>query len=125
MTELYDILLKPLAPHIETIPTPSDCDPVLHLYVVRIDFEALDLSRRQVMERLRERGVGTQVHYIPVHSQPYYRELYGPLDLPGAAEYYRRTLSLPLYPGMTNDDVRRVVAALACATDLRSSDLDL
>jgi dTDP-4-amino-4,6-dideoxygalactose transaminase len=62
-------------------------------------------------------GIGTQVHYIPVHTQPYYRERYGALDLPGAEAWYDRCLSLPLYPAMEDGDVDRVVAALASALD--------
>ena len=56
--------------------------------------------------------MGTQVHYIPVHRQPYYRERYGELSLPGAEAWYDRCLSLPLYPGMADEDVGRVAEAL-------------
>jgi dTDP-4-amino-4,6-dideoxygalactose transaminase len=62
---------------------------------------------------LAEEGIRTQVHYIPVPRQPYYRARYGELRLPGAEAYYRRTLSLPLYAGMDETDVDRVVDALA------------
>ena len=64
------------------------------------------------MAALRERGIGTQVHYIPVHRQPYYRDRYGEIALPGADAYYTRDLSLPLFPAMTDGDVTRVVDAL-------------
>lgn len=67
------------------------------------------------MAALRERGIGSQVHYIPVHLQPYYRHRYGDLSLPGAESYYARCLSLPLFPGMADHDVERVAAALAAA----------
>ena len=80
-----------------------------------IDFAAVGRSRAEVMEALRVRGVGSQVHYIPVHRQPYYAARYGPLDLPGAEAWYARTLSLPLYPAMTDGDVERVVGALGQA----------
>jgi dTDP-4-amino-4,6-dideoxygalactose transaminase len=65
------------------------------------------------MAGLASRGIGSQVHYIPVHRQPYYRDRYGALDLPGADAYYARCLSLPLYPGMADSDPDRVVEALA------------
>jgi dTDP-4-amino-4,6-dideoxygalactose transaminase len=87
-------------------------DPVLHLMTVLIDFEAAGRTRLEVVEALKARGVGSQVHYIPVHRQPYYRELYGELSLPGADAWYARCLSLPLYPGMEDGDVATVVAAL-------------
>jgi dTDP-4-amino-4,6-dideoxygalactose transaminase len=109
----YDKALAPLAPVIRPVPRIAGCEPGLHLYAVLIDFTALGLDRAGVMQRLREQGVGTQVHYIPVHRQPYYRDRYGDLKLPGADAYYARELSLPLYPDMSDDDVDRVVDALA------------
>jgi dTDP-4-amino-4,6-dideoxygalactose transaminase len=87
-------------------------DPALHLLVVLINFEALGRSRKSVMEALRARGIGSQVHYIPVHRQPYYTARYGATDLPGADAYYAGCLSLPLSAGMEEGDVDRVVAAL-------------
>lgn len=109
----YEAALKPLAPLVVQATRPDWSDPVLHLMVALIDFEAAGRSRREVVEALRARGVGTQVHYIPVHTQPYYRQRYGERALPGADAWYARCLSLPLYPGMADDDVDRVVAALA------------
>jgi dTDP-4-amino-4,6-dideoxygalactose transaminase len=109
----YESRLAGLSPHVRPAGRPPWSDPVLHLMVALIDFEALGRSRREVVEALRARGVGTQVHYIPVHRQPYYRDRYGPLDLPGAEAWYARCLSLPLFPGMSEGDVDRVVEALA------------
>lgn len=109
---LYREALEGLRPRVRTIARPAGCDPVLHLFQVLIDFEAAGLSRRQVMERLQARGIGTQVHYIPVHRQPYYRARYGEVVLPGADRFYRETLSLPFYPTMADADVDRVAAAL-------------
>jgi UDP-4-amino-4,6-dideoxy-N-acetyl-beta-L-altrosamine transaminase len=109
----YEEALKPLAPLVVQAARPDWSDPVLHLMVALIDFPAAGLTRREVVEALRARGVGTQVHYIPVHTQPYYRERYGELELPGAQAWYERCLSLPLYPGMADEDVDHVVAALA------------
>ena len=109
----YEEALKPLAPLVVQASRPDWSDPVLHLMVALIDFQAAGRTRREVVEALRARGVGTQVHYIPVHTQPYYRERYGERELPGASAWYERCLSLPLYPGMADDDVDRVVAALA------------
>jgi perosamine synthetase len=85
-----------------------------HLYAVQIDFTALGVSRAEVMNRLRAAGVGTQVHYIPVHLQPWYRQTfgYGPGKCPVAEAYYERTLSLPLFPAMTDADVAMVIAAI-------------
>ncbi len=109
----YAEALKPLAPLVRPAVRPDWSDPVLHLMVALIDFEATGKTRRQVVDELRARGIGTQVHYIPVHTQPYYRDRYGPIDLPGAQEWYRTCLSLPLYPGMADEDVDRVILALS------------
>ena len=67
------------------------------------------------MNRLREAGIGTQVHYIPVPLQPYYRRASGtkPGQFPGAENYYSRALSLPMYPDLTDADCERVVTELA------------
>ncbi len=108
----YGEALAPLAPLVRPASRPAWSDPVLHLMTVLIDFEAAGRTRGQVVEALAGYGVGSQVHYIPVHRQPYYRDLYGDLTLPGAEAWYARCLSLPLYPGMADGDVAMVVEAL-------------
>ena len=109
----YDRLLGGLAPVVRPTRRFGESAPALHLYVVLIDFDAIGRSRAGVMRRLRDAGIGTQVHYLPVHRQPYYRARYGNLYLPGADAYYARALSLPLFPAMADSDVDRVVDALA------------
>jgi len=111
----YAAALAELAPLVRPAVSPAWSRPVPHLMTVLIDFEAAGRDRAAVIEALRARGVGSQVHYIPVHRQPYYAERYGPLDLPGAEAWYARCLSLPLYPAMTEADVARVVEALKAA----------
>jgi UDP-4-amino-4,6-dideoxy-N-acetyl-beta-L-altrosamine transaminase len=118
LAKAYETALAPLAPLVKIAARPAWSDPVLHLMCVLIDFEAAGITRRQVVERLRERGVGTQVHYIPVHRQPYYQKRYGDLALPGAEAWYARCLSLPLYPGMADEDVGRVAEALKAVLGL-------
>jgi len=112
LAKAYETALAPLAPLVRLAARPAWSDPVLHLMCVLIDFEAAGVTRRQLVDALRERGVGTQVHYIPVHRQPYYAGRYGALDLPGADAWYDCCLSLPLYPGMADEDVARVGEAL-------------
>ncbi len=90
-------------------------DPAWHLFVVRIDFERAGVSRADLMRRLAEAGIGSQVHYIPVHRQPYYAARYPGTHLPGADAYYARCLSLPLFASMSEDDVARVCGALKAA----------
>jgi UDP-4-amino-4,6-dideoxy-N-acetyl-beta-L-altrosamine transaminase/dTDP-4-dehydrorhamnose reductase len=98
-----------------TIPYESpDNQSNFHLFVLLIDFNLFQKSRADVMNTLREKGIGTQVHYIPVHTQPYYQKNLGTRwgDHPRAENYYRRCLSIPLYPAMTDEDVSKVIKAL-------------
>ena len=113
LTALYAKLLAQRAPRVRLASSPAHSDPALHLLTVLIDFEAEGLSRRTVVDSLKSQGIGTQVHYIPVHRQPYYVNRQGLADLPGADAWYARCLTLPLYPAMTDGDVERVVDALA------------
>lgn len=93
---------------------PENVSSCFHLYAVQIDFTALGKPRVQMMQELREKGIGTQVHYIPVPTQPFYKETYGYKngDFPIAGKYYEQELSLPLYPGMSDEDVDAVIATL-------------
>ncbi len=98
-----------------TVPSlrnPADRDiSSWHLYSLQINFDGLGITRSQLMKRLLVRGVGTQVLYIPVHLQPWYRAQYGYAigKCPIAEQFYLNTLSLPLYPSMADDDVELVV----------------
>jgi len=109
----YDELIAGFGPKACPVDRMPHNHPAWHLYVVLIDFEAVGKPRAQVMHELREKGIGSQVHYIPVHQQPYYQQRYGKLSLPGAESYYAHCLSLPLFVRMTNDDVKRIVNALS------------
>ncbi|PZR34001.1 UDP-4-amino-4,6-dideoxy-N-acetyl-beta-L-altrosamine transaminase [Caulobacter segnis] len=113
LTALYARLLPERAPKARLATSPAYSDAALHLLTVLIDFEGLGLTRRAVVEALKAKGVGTQVHYIPVHRQPYYVNRQGLADLPGADAWYARCLTLPLFPAMSEADVERVVDALA------------
>jgi len=113
LVEYYDERVGPLSPLVTRLSRCDHSDPAWHLYVVHIDFKNAGISRSVVMRTMREAGIGTQVHYIPVHMQPYYQRLYGSLELPGAEAYYAGALSLPLFPGMKRADVDRVVDALS------------
>ena len=112
MSKIYDKLLAPLAPLVELPQHHNYCDAARHLYAVRIDFKKIGTTRAALMDKLKDRGIGTQVHYFPVHRQPYYTGLYGETHLPGAERYFSRTLSLPFYHGLTDDDLAMVAREL-------------
>jgi dTDP-4-amino-4,6-dideoxygalactose transaminase len=111
IASLYDRLLAPLAPVVRPV-AHGGRPHGWHLYVVLIDFPALKTTRRVFMDALRTEGVGTQVHYLPVYRQPYYRALGRDEILSGADAYYARCLSIPIFPGMTDHDVTRVATVI-------------
>ena len=110
LTVRYDRLFEGFHPHAQPFSRVQGCDPVLHLYPLLIDFKRVGKSRAKVMRELATKGIGTQVHYLPVHRQPYYERRYGRAELPGAEAYYAKALSIPLYPAMADADADRVVA---------------
>lgn len=118
LVELYDAQLERLSPHIRAPVHVRSCNPAWHLYAPRIDFSALGVTRGDFMRRLGAQGIGSQVHYMPLPYHPYYRafELEDPAKTyPGAAAYYDKTLSLPLYVGLHESDIARVMQALRSA----------
>jgi UDP-4-amino-4,6-dideoxy-N-acetyl-beta-L-altrosamine transaminase len=85
----------------------------LHLYVIRLKLDQIDRPHREVFEALREQGIGVNLHYIPIHTQPYYQRMGFRLgDFPEGERYYGEAISLPLYPAMTHNQQDQVVAAL-------------
>lgn len=86
----------------------------LHLYVIRLQLNNISLTHREVFDALRENGIGVNVHYIPVHTQPYYEDLgFKSGDFPEAEQYYREAISLPMFHGMTEEQQDKVVCVLS------------
>jgi len=85
-----------------------------HLYVIRLNLQRLRIDRNKFIDELRRRGIGTSVHFIPLHIHPCYRETYGykPEDFPVAYETYKRIISLPIYAKMSDGDAESVVEAV-------------
>ena len=100
---------------LETPRARPEVEHAWHLYAIRLRPGALRIDRDRFIEELRLRNIGTSVHFIPVHTHPFYREKYGwrPEDLPVAWNAYRRLVSLPLHPGLSDDDVTDVIQAVA------------
>jgi dTDP-4-amino-4,6-dideoxygalactose transaminase len=86
-----------------------------HLYLLRLNLERLPYDRRQFIEALAKLNIGTSVHFIPLHMQPYYQRTYGyePEDFPIACQEYERVVSLPIYSRMSDRDVDDVIAAIS------------
>jgi len=101
-------------PEIELPTVRSGIRHAWHLYVIRLRLERLEINRAEFIERLKSEGIGTSVHFIPLHRHPYYRNRFGfqPADFPVADAAYERLISLPLYTRMTERDVDDVVKAV-------------
>lgn len=97
-------------PHVQTPYELPDCNSNFHLYVLRFDFKKIGISRSEFMMKLRQAGIQTQVHYIPIYKQPFYRERYESKseDFPNTEAYYQQCFSIPLFPSMTDNDVEKV-----------------
>lgn len=98
----------------------SDRATSWHLYILRLHLEQLRIDRDTFIQRLKEFGVGTSVHFIPLHLHPYYQRAFGYKwgDFPAAETEFRRCLSLPIYPGMQDEDVEQVIDGVTeIATD--------
>jgi len=85
-----------------------------HLFTIRLQLERLEIDRAEFITALQQRGIGTSVHWLPLHMHPYYRETYGfaPQDLPAACALYPRIITLPIYPDMTEEDVLYVCGSI-------------
>jgi dTDP-4-amino-4,6-dideoxygalactose transaminase len=85
-----------------------------HLYVIQLDLDAIDISRDRFIELMAKEGIGTSVHFIPLHLHPYWKDQYdfAPEDYPIALDVFNRAVSLPIYPKMTDSDVGRVIDAV-------------
>jgi perosamine synthetase len=97
------------------VPTVGeDRESSWHLYVLRLNLKELTITRAGMIEKLRERGIGTSVHFIPLHLHPYYKETFGycPEDFPIASREFERYLSLPIFPGMTGAQIDYVIQSV-------------
>ena len=99
---------------VEPLAMREDATCTYHLYVIQLDLDRLEVDREQVYDALRAEGIGVNVHYIPVHYHPFYRENFGTEEglCPEAEAAYERILTLPVFPRMTDGDVEDVVDAV-------------
>lgn len=114
LAQRYDELLKDL-PVITPWQQPGNYSG-LHLYVIRLQLKRINKTHRQVFESLRDQDLGVNLHYIPVHTQPYYSEMgFKPEDFPEAMNYYNESISLPMYQGLTHNQQNEVIRSLKTA----------
>jgi dTDP-4-amino-4,6-dideoxygalactose transaminase len=102
-------------PEVEAPTVPDDVETAWHLYLLRLNLDRLTADRAKVIEALGAEGIGTSVHFIPLHLHPAYRDRYAytPDSFPISYHEYRRVISLPIVPGMSQQDVHDVVAAVS------------
>ncbi len=110
---LYHRLLADVD-EVELAPDKADCRHAWHLYMLRLHLEKLDINRAEFISLLRERGVGTSVHFIPIPLHPFFAPFLqdGQNHTPAALQLYPRLVSLPLFPAMTEEDVVYVADAV-------------
>jgi UDP-4-amino-4,6-dideoxy-N-acetyl-beta-L-altrosamine transaminase len=93
-----------------------DTESAWHLYILRLDRQQTARSHREVFEALRAAGIGVNLHYVPIYRQPYYRDLgFRPGHCPNAEDFYAEAISLPMYPSLTEEEQRQVIAAVTAA----------
>lgn len=120
LAQRYDQLLAHL-PVVRPWQDPSGRSS-WHLYIIRVNTESDPSGHRQVFESLRQQGIGVNLHYIPIHLQPYHRQrLSAAQYLPEAEAFYRSAISLPLFPGLSRADQDRVVRALEVALQIEGA----
>jgi dTDP-4-amino-4,6-dideoxygalactose transaminase len=103
-----------LLPEVEVPADPPHVEHAWHLYLLRLHLERLTISREAFIQALTKANIGSSVHFIPLHLHPFYRDTYqlAADDFPAALGIYRRVISLPIYPGMTDEDIEDVIAAV-------------
>jgi perosamine synthetase len=122
--------IKPLGLRLDLMPTPHSMlstshamrhapnavrsTHAYHLYVIKIDFKKLDMDRTAFFTNLRKRGIGVNVYYIPVYMHPFYKKRFNSSRglCPIAEEAYEQIISLPMFPGMQDEDIEKVIEAM-------------
>jgi dTDP-4-amino-4,6-dideoxygalactose transaminase len=111
LADRYDLLLADLP--VIRAPRDTNANSAWHLYVIQIDQQRTNKSRKEAFDAMRRAQILVNVHYIPVHLQPYYRRFgFAPGDYPAAEAYYDNAISLPMYAAMSDEQQDRVVTAL-------------
>src|SRR5262249_20843766 len=106
-------------PEVEVPARHAGTDHAWHLYTIQLDLKRLRIGRAEFVAALKRRTIGTSVHFIPLHLPSYYRRAFGctPADFPRASAAYERLVSLPIFPGMTRQDVADVVDAVTATVE--------
>lgn len=108
---IYDEFLEKLPLNIPS--RSSDVYSSYHLYSIQLHLDRLSKTRLQIFNLLRQREIGVNVHYIPVHTQPYFSRMgHLPQDFPNAIDYYSKTISLPIFPGLKGDQQKYIIDAI-------------
>lgn len=111
IADFYRKRLKKL-PNLQLPRVAENVEHAYHLAIIELNFDLIGKSRAVVMNELKARGIGTQVHYIPIPLMPYYAETACMAEVPAAMDYYRKALSIPCYPDLCDEDLERVAVAI-------------
>jgi len=117
LAKRYDVLLKDLP--LQCPLQRSDCYSSFHLYVIRLNLGSIGATHRKVFESLRDNNIMVNIHYIPIHLQPFYQNMgFSENDYPEAEKYYSEAISIPLHPSLSFEDQDFVVACLKGALEV-------
>ena len=112
VSDRYDLLLKDLPVQIPTKVKKTYSG--MHLYIIRLNLEEISASHKEVFKGLRENGIGVNLHYIPVHMQPFYKSMgFNIGDFPESEKYYSEAISLPMFPHLSEKDQLKVADVLS------------
>jgi len=113
ITDMYNNFFKNIR-GMEIPFSGNDFKSSWHIYALKIDYKYFGFKRQAFMDALKKRGIATQVHYIPVYKQPFYKTNYksGFRHYPGAEAYYEKALTLPVYLGLTDKDIGRILSCI-------------
>lgn len=118
ISESYTSLLRE-DPFIELYKLKNDRESAYHLYPILLNLEMLKINRSQFIDELKNLGIGSSVHFIPLYRHPFYRDTFNLKlnDFPVSESIYPRVVTLPIWPGMQNDDINRVIEAVNFITE--------
>lgn len=114
IAEKYDTAFADI-PQVKPLELNEGHSSARHIYVLRINFDTLKITKKELVENLKKKNIGTQVHYIPVHYLLYYREKFGfeKGDYPKSEEFYEEALSIPLFPALTDREVDYIIKTIS------------
>ena len=112
IAKIYDNNLDKLNKYL--VPLTQKCESAYHIYVIKLNLDNLKTDRDTVFKALKAEGIGVNVHYMPIHLHPFYKNNFGTYEgmMPVAEKVYKQIITLPIFPLMTNEDINDVIKSI-------------